>query len=118
MMNYDDGYEGLQLAAIGAKEAAVRQVDYALKEVLKNIADPNTDVDEKRVVTLKIEFKPAKDRRSAEITSKVTSKLAGDAPVVAHVLVGVDGSGLVPMAEQLELKAPIESVGKEARNAD
>jgi hypothetical protein len=118
MMNYNEGYESFQLAAIGAKEAAVRQVDYALAEVMKNIADPNTDIDAKRVVTLKIELKPAKDRRSADITATVTSKLSGDSPVVSHVLVGKNGKGLVPMAEQLEMEPVVASVEREAKDAD
>lgn len=117
-MDFSEGYEKLQLAAIGAKEAAVRQVDYALQKVLENIADPNTDVDAKRSVTLKIEFKPAKDRRSAEVTSKVTQSLAGDTPVVDHVLISRTGEGIVPMAEQLEIpETDVRDIREGDRNA-
>jgi hypothetical protein len=98
-----EGWEELCLAAIGANENLVKQIDHALKEVAKNIVDPNTDVKEKRAVKIKIEFQPTDDRRSASIKYKVDAKLAGDAPGADHVSFGQDGTGFVAMADQLPL---------------
>jgi hypothetical protein len=99
-------YEEICLAAIGEDQAAVKQIDYALSQVVKNIADPNTDPVKKRSVTLKIEFKPEQSRKSAEITFSVETKLAGDMPGSDHVTISADGTGVVPMFDQLKL--PVE----------
>ena len=103
-------YEEICLAAIGDNQGAVRQVDYALKQVMKNIADPNTDPKKKRSVTLKIIFDPEPNRKSANIEYSVDAKLAGDMPGADHVTISNDGTGFVPMMEQLELKTrPLEA---------
>lgn len=98
-----DNWEEICLAAIGPNEELVKQIDHALKQVVKNIADPNTDPAVKRIVTAKIEFNPAASRQSAEITFKVDSKLAGDIPGASHVAISLNGIGSIPMAEQLNL---------------
>ena len=95
-------YEEICLAAIGPEMDAVRQVDAALKRAVQNIAEPGTDPDETRTVTLTIKLKP-KDRTSAEITYQVKEKLAGEAPGASYVSIGQDGVGKVPMFEQMEL---------------
>jgi hypothetical protein len=48
----------------------------ALKELLKNIADPNADVTTKRKLSLVFEVRAFPDRSGAEITFTVQSKLA------------------------------------------
>lgn len=103
-------WEEICLAAIGDNQGAVKQVDYALKQVMKNIADVNTDPNTKRSVTLKIEFKPEATRKKAEITYKVDAKLAGDMPGSDIVTISQDGVGIVPMFEQLELGARLDEV--------
>lgn len=116
-MDFSEGYDDLQLAAIGANEAVVRQIDYALKKAAENIADPNTEITEKRVITVKIELKP-RDRRNVEITAKTTTKLAGDSPIVDIALISRTGEGAVPMAEQLELPdAGVTTIREGAKDA-
>jgi hypothetical protein len=99
-------FEEICLAALGVNQAAVKQVDHALREVVKNISDPNTDSESVRSVTLKIKLKPSKDRRSAEITFQTDAKLAGDMPGSDHVVISPNGRGAISMAEQLDLMSP------------
>jgi len=96
-------YEEICIAALGAGQAAVKQLDHALMEAAKNIADPNSDVTKTRTVTLKVVLKPALDRQSAEITFSVDKKFAGDTPGISHVQISQDGRGHVPMADQIPL---------------
>jgi len=97
-----NGWEELCLAAIGQDENLVKQIDHALKEVAKNIADPNTDMDKVRKVKVEIKFKPS-DRSNAVIEYKVETALAGDAPGADFVTIGRDGTASIPMADQLPL---------------
>jgi hypothetical protein len=101
-----ESWEKICLAAIGIDQDAVKKTDHALNEVIKNIADPNTDAWKKRSVVLKIEMRPTQDRRAAEITYRVETKLAGDAPGMDHVVIGRDGTGHVSMMDQLDLPGP------------
>lgn len=104
-----DNWEEICLAAIGDDEELRKQIDQALKEVVKNIADPNKDSGAKRTVTAKIEFIPAANRQSAKIDFSVNSKLAGDVPGCDHVVIALDGIGSIPMAEQLTLDGHISA---------
>lgn len=46
-----------------------------VEEVVKNIADPNTDAQKPRRLTITIDFFPNKDRKKCEMDLGVTSKL-------------------------------------------
>lgn len=109
-------YEEICIAAIGDDQGCVKQIDYALKQVVKNIADPNTDPTKKRAVVVKIEFKPDQTRKKAEITYTVEAKIAGDIPGADHVTISQDGIGVVPMFDQLDLPISIEEVKAKAEN--
>lgn len=106
-------YEEICVAALGDNQAAVRQLDHALKEAAKDIADPNSDVTKRRVVTLRVELKPALDRQSAEISYKVEKKFPGDTPGVDFLTISRDGRGHVPMADQMSLPGTRETLRAE-----
>ncbi len=56
--------------------AALELFDRELYEVLQNIQDPNTDPEAVRSVKVEVLIKPTKDRESAAVALKVTSKAA------------------------------------------
>jgi len=59
-----------------AHGAAIEMFNKELDVVLDNILDPNTKAEAPREVTLKLKIKPAENRRSADATISVVSKLA------------------------------------------
>ena len=60
-----------------ADEIFKREVDL----VIDNIADVNTDSEQKRSIIMEFQFTPMKDRSGAAVSLKVRSKLAGVDPV-------------------------------------
>jgi hypothetical protein len=68
-----DAPELLNLLNIG-KGSTLEIFDHNLQKVIENIADSNTDPEATRAVTLKITFKPFKDRSGAEtkVDARVT----------------------------------------------
>lgn len=81
----------------------VAKVNDAMKDVFKNIHDPNTDPKVKRSLTLKMVFKPNHDRTEADITFEVDKKLVTDASGADSVKFTNTGKGFVQEAEQLPL---------------
>jgi hypothetical protein len=66
--------------------------DDEMKAVIANIADINTDPAAVRKVTIELSIKPDKTRRNAEVTLKVTSKLAHTKPQASFMFFDrVDG---------------------------
>jgi hypothetical protein len=59
-----------------------------LARILQNIADPNTDVTTKRVITFAVSFKPKGDRDIADVELKCSSKLAGIRTVQTQLFMG------------------------------
>ena len=59
-----------------------------LKRVLSNITDPNTDDKQKRSITMKVTFKPNRDRDAADVEVTCGSKLAGIMTVETKVYMG------------------------------
>jgi hypothetical protein len=85
----------LQLDNIGLG-IAVEKFEQELVKVIANIADPNTDANEKRGIVLDFTIKPMGDSRqfcTVMITSKC--KLAGNKPFMAAIGVGIDNTGEV-----------------------
>lgn len=108
-MNKNDElpFEEIGLAALGNRPGMViRQIDFALREAMKNIKDPNKDATKKRVVTLKISLAPNKDRTAAGIECFVETKFPGDKAVSDYVTISRDGRGTIAMTEQLDLTGP------------
>lgn len=63
-----------------------------MEEVLENIADPSTNPETVRSITLKIDFKPTKDRHGAVTTCASRVKVAPVENVSTSVLFGkLDG---------------------------
>jgi|SRR5215471_3407913 len=56
--------------------AAIELFDKELDAVLQNILDPNTKPEAGRDVILKVSIKPAENRRHADVSIQVSSKLA------------------------------------------
>lgn len=67
--------ELLNLLNIG-KGSALEIFDHNLAKVIENIADVNTDPEATRTITLKITFKPFKDRSGAETKVDARATLA------------------------------------------
>jgi len=90
------------LETIGGGEAII-QVNHQLKEVFKNIQDPNTDPKAKRSVTLKITIKPNHTRDQADVEYETVAKFAPDAVGKDQLEFNQTGKGFVQKAEQLPL---------------
>ena len=71
--------------------ALQEKVDRALQKVADNILDPNTDADKKRVITLKLTFKPkADDREDVAVATEVQVALASETGTATQVFVTKD----------------------------
>ncbi len=76
------------LGSIG-QGAAEEMFGDALKDVLGNIQDPNTEWKTKRKVTLTVEFAPGSDaRQDAKISVAVKTSLAAKKPFGSTVVIG------------------------------
>lgn len=76
------------------------------ERTLENIADPNTDPEAKRTITLKIEITADPERRNAEIIISANSKLAAMRPVAHSAALGtIEGerAAVQSTARQLEM---------------
>jgi len=99
--------------------AAIEQFDHCLQQVLDNIQDPNTDAEGVREITLKVKFKPDKDRALGEVTVQASSKLAPTKAVLTRVFLGIDyrGKGVAREAQvplfQNEQRPNITMFGKD-----
>lgn len=71
--------------------ALQEKVDRALQKVADNILDPNTEPDKKRVITLKLTFKPnADDREDVAVATEVQVALASEVGTATQVYVTKD----------------------------
>lgn len=73
--------------------AAVEKFDQELKRAIDNILDPNTIPDVKRVITLKLEIKPDKNRDFGPATIHCDSKLAPAKPHATNLYFGKNDDG-------------------------
>ena len=88
------GIEGVTLHTIGG--GALAELFAAeMTRVLENIADINTDGDQKRTITIAVTFKPNRDRDGAQVTLKCGSKLAGIMTVETQLFMGRQAGKLV-----------------------
>jgi len=76
--------------------------DKELNRVLKNINDVNTDPEQKRSITVKINFLPNKTRSAAIVKVECIPKLATDSKFETQIAIGLD-NGLVK-AKELDAK--------------
>lgn len=81
------------------------KLDYELEKVFENIHDPNTKAEDKRTVTIKLEFVPDENRQTVKVNSNISIKLANVKDVSMTVLTGKDlVNGKI---EALELKSSV-----------
>jgi hypothetical protein len=66
-----------------------------LARVLANIADPNTDDETKRAISITVSFKPNRDRDIADVVVACASKLAGIRKVSTQLFMGLHQGKLI-----------------------
>lgn len=79
----------LPLSAL-ANGAVQEKLDGELKKIFANIHDPNTKAEDKRIVTIKLEFVPDENRQTVKLNSNIAVKLANVRDVAVTVLTGMD----------------------------
>ena len=92
-----------------ADGAVSENVNIALKEVLANIADPNTEWKTKRKLTVDITFVAQEDRELALLDIQTKTKLAPPKSVGTKIIIGTDGKGGV-IASEFGKQLPGQSV--------
>lgn len=93
-----------------AEGAVGEKFNSALKEVTKNILDPNTKATAKRTITLKLTFEPGEDREIADVTVDYSTKLAPVKGVATRFVIGTDGSNVI--ASEYKKQIPGQTVMK------
>lgn len=91
-----------------ADGALAEKVNIALKEVLGNIADPNTEWKTKRKLTVDITFQAQEDRELALLDIQTKTKLAPPKSVGTRIVIGTDGKGGI-MASEFGKQIPGQS---------
>lgn len=70
----------------------VEAIHHAIEKVIANIRDPNTNPEQKRTLTLKLVWKPSRERDYAKVLAKVETNLAGLEPTEGSVHIsGING---------------------------
>ena len=106
-------YEKMKLSNLNGG-AALDMFNEELKNVLKNIADDNTD-DRPREINIKVKIKPAKNKASASTVIEVTSKLVGINAHTSFITIENDGKGInayVSNVQENELEFSEEKIIK------
>lgn len=73
--------------------------DIALKEVLQNITDPNTDWKTKRKLTLELSFNTEEDRELSTVEIVTKTKLASAKSTSTKIIIDSDGNGGIIASE-------------------
>ena len=104
--------------------SVVEMVDEAIQQVLENVADPNTEAESKRKVTLTLTFAPDKEREQMGVAIAVKAAMAPQAIVtttafLAHTRDGIVGAEYDPRQPGLFQEEDAENVAdfKEAADA-
>lgn len=91
-----------------ADGALAEKVNMALRDVLENITDPNTDWKVKRKVTVDMTLETGEDRELTEVTIVAKTKLAPSKALAAKIVIGTDGKGGV-LASEYKKQLPGQS---------
>ena len=91
-----------------ADGAFAEKVKGGLTEVLKNIADPNTDWKKKRKLTIDLTFASREDRELSQIDIVVKPKLEPAKPISTTFIMGTDGKGGI-IASEFKNQVPGQS---------
>jgi hypothetical protein len=89
-----------------ANGAIQEKLDYELEKVFDNIHDPNTKAEDKRTVTIKLEFVPDENRQTVKVNSNIAIKLANVRDVSMTVLTGKDFINGKIEAKELKSNVP------------
>ena len=92
-------FENASIITIGDGEA-VKKFDFELRKAIEDIGDPNTVATAERTIELKVKLKASEDRKEVAIQFSAKSKLPGDAPSSAHMVIH-RGKGHVNNERQL-----------------
>lgn len=95
----------LPLSAL-ANGAIQEKLDAELVKVFENIHDPNTKAEDKRVVTIKLEFVPDENRQTVKVNSNISIKLANIKDVSMTILTGKDITNGKIEAKELKSNTP------------
>jgi hypothetical protein len=92
--------------------------DREMKNVSKNIADPNIPAKTKRVIAIKIEFLPQDDRKYGHVNIDVATRLPGVKRATAPIWFGKDNNGPTAFQNDPQLELPgtheeIPTIGKD-----
>lgn len=80
--------------------ALAEQVAAALKQISKNILDPNTEAKKARKLTINLGFTPGENRDTVALTMSVKTSLQPRKPAITTMLVGQDATdGHIEMNE-------------------
>jgi len=79
--------------------ALAEKFNVGLKEVLENIADPNTEPTKKRKMTVELTFDPDQDRELSVVGITVKTKLVPNTPVATKIIIDRDGNGGIVASE-------------------
>lgn len=91
-----------------ADGALAEKVNMALREVLENMTDPNTDWKVKRKLTVDMTLETGEDRELTEVTIVAKTKLAPSKALAAKIVIGTDGKGGV-LASEYKKQIPGQS---------
>jgi hypothetical protein len=89
-----------------ANGAIQEKLDGELEKVFNNIHDPNTKAEDKRTVTIKLEFAPDENRQTVKVISNISIKLANVRDVSMTVLTGKDLTNGKIEAQELKSNVP------------
>lgn len=79
--------------------ALSEKFNIGLKEVLENIADPNTETKKKRKLTVELNFTPDDERELSLVDITVKTKLVPNVPVATKIIIDQDGQGGIVASE-------------------
>ena len=94
-----------------ADGALAEKVNMALREVLQNTTDPNTDYKVKRKLTVDMTLTTGEDRELTEVNIVAKTKLAPSKALSAKIVIGTDGNGGV-LASEYKKQVPGQSYMK------
>lgn len=82
-----------------ADGALTEKFNIALTEVLENIADPNTEENKKRKLTIELTFLPSEDREISFVDIVTKTKLEPKKSAMTTILIDKDGKGGIIASE-------------------
>lgn len=84
--------------------AVQERINRAIKQVVDNILDPNTDPKKKREIDLKLIFSPNEDdREDVSVEARVTTKTASEQGVTTQLYISKDpGNGNINVTEYIK----------------